>query len=917
MRVGRLPLVSLLLSLVILGTAATADAASPKRTCNTGCSQALSSCISSARALRAGNAVLCADKPCRRDAKKAFGVAKRACRQARPACRTCCRGGGAAECVTVGVARIAIVPGSVLLTAAGATRVLEAQAFDAAGNRLALPVTWTSSAPDVVEVDAVGRIAAVAAVGASLIVAEAGGVRSPAAFVLVAPPPADAVLVRDAQVVGEPQPIDPDAPLDVGARYRVTLRDTPVPPVGTILLAAESAPVSGRVVEAVDQNGEVVVTLEVVPLRDLFTALEIDVSIDLQNVEIAVPDDVRALYDVATQADGTFVFTPKSAAAAARVADGVPRPLAGAVGTRAIGIFECEVTPGLPLVTATVAELSVAQNLAFDLVYDSNAGGLQRMALRGSIKGVLKTEAALAAAFQGALECKRELVTLTLPIGGPLSLIFGAQVPLGVGFKGEGKATVASVGYEGSAEAGATVEVGLVCPGGTNCDVLRTATATATGDVKPKNLPNFVDDVTDFFDTAQIKLGFGVFGYAELAIGNRFLQKLRFKTFEVKAGLGGEVTAQSLRGQLLGPDQAEAKLSLDAEAGTASAINQLANLLSISVASLKLQTSVPLAHSPTATKAEADTDAFDAGRLVTFTVDLDPVNLTFIPTIYNVKEVRIYRIVDVLGTPRAVQVANALPSSGQSHFSLTWIASDVGSITGKFFAVALAGIPPLVLLELAPVTGPPGTVVVGGRSASIEVSAGATTNPKDEKSTEAPPGFTTFSPSPLSALVTAGGARGAATASQTTSIVAGTGDGVQSIPSSASVQASQTTTTDDNGFADSKAEYRIAFQVDNPRAYTLSGNLTSSVSGSAAENKAGVRVRLFSGGSVIFSAIAGDEPDFGVGPRSLPVTKTETLPAGNYELNVEASASADSDEDDGETGSSSSTAGWNVTLTFN
>ena len=140
---------------------------------------------------------------------------------------------------------------------------------------------------------------------------------------------------------------------------------------------------------------------------------------------------------------------------------------------------------------------------------------------------------------------------------------------------------------------------------------------------------------------------------------------------------------------------------------------------------------------------------------------------------------------------------------------------------------------------------------------------------------------------------------------------------LESVPSQASITASQTTTASDNGFADSEAEFTFSFEVaDQPLQYTVSGNLTSSVLGNPAENSAGARLRLSSGGSPVFTSVVGNTSDFGSGPSNLSVMEEGTLQPGVYELTAEAAVGADSDEESGETGSSASSASWAITLTL-
>jgi sugar lactone lactonase YvrE len=137
------------------------------------------------------------------------------------------------------IARVKITPAAALLTTTGETRLLSAQALDASGSALPGNVTWTSSKPEIVAVDGEGRITAGAAVGSAQIVARADGIDSAPAMVAVARPAAGAILVRDSQVASPPEPVDPEAPFEVGTQSRTTLRDIATPAPGTILIGTE------------------------------------------------------------------------------------------------------------------------------------------------------------------------------------------------------------------------------------------------------------------------------------------------------------------------------------------------------------------------------------------------------------------------------------------------------------------------------------------------------------------------------------------------------------------------------------------------------------------------------------------------------------------------------------------------------
>ena len=164
---------------------------------------------------------------------------------------TASSGGVTSDPVTIAVVAlakgsVAIDQASVFFTGTGQTRSLTALAADAQGAPVAGPLVWSSSAPDKVFVDASGRLTALA-IGSAQITATAAGTASAPTLVVVAEPQAGALLVTDAQVVSVGAPfLAPGAAQAAPAQYDVTLQGVAAPLPGTVVLAAESAPIAGQ-----------------------------------------------------------------------------------------------------------------------------------------------------------------------------------------------------------------------------------------------------------------------------------------------------------------------------------------------------------------------------------------------------------------------------------------------------------------------------------------------------------------------------------------------------------------------------------------------------------------------------------------------------------------------------------------------
>ena len=205
---------------------------------------------------------------------------------------TASSGGVTSNAVTLSLITILIDKRSIFFPASGLSSQLAAQIVVPAGAASPGAVTWTSTAPDKVSVDATGRLVA-NAIGSAQIFAEADGIRSMPTLVVVAVPQPGALLVTDAQIVsvGPPLNLLPDASPGVGTQYEVTLQGVTAPTPGTVVLAAESAPVAGKVISTRTEATGLIVTLVIAPLYELVSDYNIDWNIDLAAFTLqALPD---------------------------------------------------------------------------------------------------------------------------------------------------------------------------------------------------------------------------------------------------------------------------------------------------------------------------------------------------------------------------------------------------------------------------------------------------------------------------------------------------------------------------------------------------------------------------------------------------------------------------------------------------
>lgn len=582
------------------------------------------------------------------------------------------------------VARVEIVQTGLLFTAAGQSRQLDARVFDARGATIDVPVRWFSSDALDISVSAVGLATARSGNGSTQIVAEAGGVRSPPLLAVVTVVPAGTILVDDARILRGPAETVPGAVPSFDNTYTVILAGDEAPPLDRLLVGTGSQPVAGRIVNTEIVAEGVLVTLALVPAPELFPQLEINQLLDLGDVPVEIPPQIAA--DFAVTRDGNrLIFTSRDDASANAAKVAVPQ------GTRVVQNY-CEVesptfsgeSPPIKFDKPLVFDLEIRPSL--DVLYTSSRG-LERFVVNAQPTFRLEAEPKLVVALEGKIACKIELFLIPVPVGGPIALIIGGVVPVGVGAELAGKLTVADAAIGVKTTVGNTLAAGLVCSFG-DCDVLTEfGEFSVTSDVK-YNAPGL--------DDLRFEPAFELFGYAEAAIGNRFLKSVRFTALEAKAGakLSGNFALQI--SQMLATDY-KSSYNLKIAAGIKpgkdiSAALKMLGLNDLGEDGLSIGTEI--ANSPTGTLV-ADRGRFEPGDDLNLTVTLDADKSRFLG-FYNVKEVL---IVDRQSDTNAVIVDRRTASEGQLVFDFALTATESGT-TERFFAFVVTELAPLDLLAL-------------------------------------------------------------------------------------------------------------------------------------------------------------------------------------------------------------------------
>jgi hypothetical protein len=331
---------------------------------------------------------------------------------------------------------------SVLLPGSGASAQLTARVLDAQGVATTGRLTWTSSAPDRISVDSMGHLVA-HAVGSAQIHAASGTLRSAPTLVIAALPQTGALLVADSQVVSVGAPLENAAGEDT--EYEVTLRGVPAPAAGTLIIASETAPVAGRVVGTRQAGANVVATLVIVPLPQLFSDYDISLDLDLSDVPLV-------------EESGSRNLTPGEAWSASR-----NRP-AGSTRRGALVMaplaFKCTADIA-PQLMGTPLQLSIENRLR--LIADDQPG-YSRRALMGSAEVVATAALKLAAGFKASGTCIAS-TQLDLPVLGFVSVLVMPAIRLGLGAEVKGEVTLVQGELGVTGRVGISPMVGWECRG--------------------------------------------------------------------------------------------------------------------------------------------------------------------------------------------------------------------------------------------------------------------------------------------------------------------------------------------------------------------------------------------------------------------------------------------------------------------
>jgi len=645
----------------------------------------------------------------------------------------CGDGGTGSAVIDDQVVLLKITPESTILARVNDSHQLQAQAFNAVSEKLNKNVSWRSSNPNIVSVDESGMLASMGTVGSATVVAEVDGVESSPATILVVETAINARFIDDNQIMGDYVQADPAADFAIGARYKVTLTGIEAPTIGTILIAREDQPVAGRVVDVNTLNEQLVVTLEMLPLNELFPDLNIDQTFVASKDDITISKEAAEYYSMEQQVDGSYVFTLLPGTPAIRADGRIATAERATTTSRSVAIgtvanpfhpFDCTFTGpsfsggnqifSIPALSQTIVLSAPLPTLT--VVYTS-ATGLQKLILKGQVKSTSSIKSKFSAQLEGKAECKLKLQEIKFPFPGALALIIGAQTPIGIGFEASGKITLADMEIGAIATAKLDAEFGLTYPAVNNSHFI--SNITPSGELKPIiNLPpvnSLTADLT--FEPAM-----SAFGYADLTFGNPIIDAWRITLANLQAGVKQNAKLALVETQIGDAGlKSNYQLSLELSARPASDLTGFLGLLGVpSTLVPSRSSSIPLTTSPTvptpvAQSITADVENFLTGDVVNFTVKLDPDSVNYIPGVYNVDEILIYQNRVAIGVNGPELVARVTATDNQTEFNIDWVATNDGSVTDKFYAFVSTDLLPLPLLgelELGKVTPPQAASIV-------------------------------------------------------------------------------------------------------------------------------------------------------------------------------------------------------------
>ncbi len=594
---------------------------------------------------------------------------------------TGCSSGGNTTSVS-SVASVTISSSSILMTSLDESVLFKATVVDTQGKPVDTNVTWRSSHETTVIIGSDGNATAQGVIGSTLITAEAGGITSEAVLLTVSELVGGAITIDDKQVIGDIEPIDPLALPGIGLQYKVKIADIALPDNGDIIVGKGELPVAGKVVSA-EMNASVAeIVLEVVPVEQIFTQLEIHEDIDLSNITPEIPKAVTTYYTMTETADGSYLFTLKDQVSPISPLEGTSA-LSNSLLEFNLGPFECTFDGGLsPFTMAMPASYQISHHLHMQTDFSQGISQM-RAAVVGDLGTEFKVAPVFTRSFDAKAECNLKLLSIPVPVGGAISWFFGFKVPIGVGFAVGGQIELAQLGYEAVAQTQYDARFGLDCSSGMCMGI--TEMENRQSEYKTRwILPN-----TSIADNLRLKPEVSGYGFANLNLAARMVPD-ELELVVAKGGLSQGADLALIPAQIEDTSySSDYKLSLFVLVGSGESINDFISMfVPGTFAGFEYKLSNDLASSPKVLSFTSDTDEYIIGDTVTFNVTLDASTVDYLFG-YNVDKIKIYkREPDGQGGYDYVPFFDMLPTAPeQTEFEREWLFTRDGSVKDNFYAL--------------------------------------------------------------------------------------------------------------------------------------------------------------------------------------------------------------------------------------
>jgi len=579
------------------------------------------------------------------------------------------------------VAKVVIAPQSVLMTDPQQSKVLRATAYDADGNVLTKTIKWTSTHSDIVAVSSDGNASAQGLIGSTTITAEAEGVKSAQLMILVTELVGGAITVDDKQVVGDIVAVDPNDQPGIGYQYKVKLKNFPLPSNGDIIVGNGDIPIAGQVINS-ESNGTVTeVTLEVVPVDQVFSQLEIHEDFDLTKVDMQIDDTLASYYTMQKQSDGSYLWTLKDQnGSPASQLHSSPSMQSSSFQR---GPLECsyEGSGVFPLNLSLPFTHQLTHNLHTALDFSMGASHMKAF-----VYGELGTEFKISPTFNTAItakaNCEVNLATLPIPIGGAISYFFGLQVPLGVGIEIGGQLELAQLAFEAVSKTDYDVAFGLDCSSGTCIGLhsMQNTNSTFT--------TNWILPSSNLADNLRLKPEISGYGFSKLEFHAIGLED-DLELVGAKGGLSNGADLALIPAQCFDNNYtSDYKLSLFASVASGDDVNEFISLfVPGGFAGFEYKLSTDLATSPKVLDAKASKNQYYYGDTVTFTIELDPATIDYSFLGYNVDKISIYkRVPDGQGGYVYNWFFDIPAVDGQTKFEREWVFTQDGTVKDNYYA---------------------------------------------------------------------------------------------------------------------------------------------------------------------------------------------------------------------------------------